>query len=112
MEFHDYHAASDSELPAFHHRTRSFLGCYGRVRLVTDEESFCFGLLSKGAKWYLFFPSQNNGAPERLFSMARKIETELRKQLDPSTVCDVKVNNHGQSVLWKPTLMTMYAFKS
>ena len=36
----------------------------------------------------------------------RKIETELRKQLDPSTVCDVKVNNHGQSVLWKQTLMT------
>jgi len=70
-----------------------------------------FWFAFKGGKVVFILPL-SNGDPERLFSMARKIETELRKQLDLSTVCDVKVNNHGQSVLWKPTLMTMYAFKS
>ena len=52
-------------------------------------------MLSKLAKVLLVLP-HSNADPERLFSMVRKIETELRGNLDPSTVCDllsVKVNN-------------------
>ena len=65
------------------------------VCTATDLDTFHFSMLSKLAKVLLVLP-HSNADPERLFSMVRKIETELRGNLDPSTVCDllsVKVNN-------------------
>ena len=110
MELRDYRAASDSELPTFDHREYAaidhFWAAMAEVKLVTDEESFRFGMLSRVAKVLLILP-HSNADPERLFSMVRKIETELRKQLDPSTVCDllsVKVNNDNPCYGNKPLL--------
>ena len=64
MEFHDYHAASDSVLPAFDHREYAtidhFWAAMADVRLVTDEESSRFGL----AKVVLILP-HSNADPER-----------------------------------------------
>ena len=64
-------------------------------KAITDSASLRFGTLSQLAKMLLVLP-HSNADPERLFSMVRKIETEQRKRLDPSTVCDLlstKINN-------------------
>ena len=66
------------------------------MRSVTDSETLRYSVLSKLAKILLILP-HSNADPERLFSMVRKIETDQRKQLDPSTVCDllsVKINDN------------------
>ena len=76
------------------------------VRSVTDSDSFHYGILSRLAKVLLVLPHSNSD-PERLFSMVRKIETEQRKQLDSSTVCDflsVKVNNDNPCYGNKPLI--------
>ena len=60
-----------------------------------DLEVYQFSVLTKLAQVLLVLPHSNID-PERLFSMVRKIETEERRQLDVSTVCDllrVKINN-------------------
>ena len=44
----------------------------------------------------------SNIDPEHFFSIVRKIETEETQQLDPSTVCAVKINND------KPGYSTKY----
>ena len=55
-------------------------------------------MLSKLAKVLLVLP-HSNADPEKLFSMGKKIQTELKGNLDPTTFCDllsVKINNdHG-----------------
>lgn len=98
MEFLDYRAASDDQLPTFDpHECAAidhFWAAMAELYAVTDLDTLRFGVLSKLAK-VLLLP-HSNADPERLFSMVRKIETELRQNLDPSTVCDllsVKVNN-------------------
>ena len=58
-------------------------------------ENFQYSLLSRLAKILLVIP-HSNGDPERLFSMIRKICTDHRKSLAPSTICDLlsaKLNN-------------------
>ena len=99
MQFCDYRAASDDQLPAFDPREYAaidyFWAAMAEERAVTDLDTLRFGMLSRLAKVLLILP-HSNADPERLFSMVRKIETELRRNLDPSTVCDllsVKVNN-------------------
>ena len=65
------------------------------VHSVMDLKVYHFGVLSSFAQILLVLP-HSNADPERLFSMVRKVETEERRQLDPSTVCDlfnVKKNN-------------------
>ena len=64
-------------------------------KAITDSASLRFGTLAQLAKTLLVLP-HSNADPERLFSMVRKIETEQRKRLDPSTVCDLlstKIND-------------------
>lgn len=65
-----------------------FWAAMAEVRTVTDQDNFRFGMLSKLAKVLLVLP-HSNVDPERLFSMVRKIDTELRQNLDPSTICDL-----------------------
>ena len=99
MEFSDYRAANDDQLPSFDLREDAavdhFWAAMSEIPTVTDADTLRFGMLSALAKVLLVLP-HSNADPERLFSMVRKIQTELRGNLDPSTVCDllsVKINN-------------------
>ena len=99
MESSDYRTASDDQLPNFDSQSYAaidhFWVAMAEVHTVTDLDTLRFGMLSKLAKVLLVLP-HSNADPERLFSMVRKIETELRRNLDPSTVCDlfsIKVNS-------------------
>ena len=65
------------------------------LKAITDSAILRFGTLTQLAKTLLILP-HSSADPERLFSMVRKIETEQRKRLDLSTVCDVlsiRINN-------------------
>ena len=95
MEFRDFRSSSDSDLPEFnpkeHAAIEHFWDAMSKVKLVNESK---FETLAALAKVLLILP-HSNADPERLFSMVRKIETEQRKNLDPSTVCDllsVKLN--------------------
>ena len=98
-EFRDYRAMSDSDLPKLdadeHAAIDHFWAALAEVHSVTDSETYRFGTLAHLAKTILVLP-HSNADPERLFSMVRKIETDQRKHLDVSTLCDllsVKINN-------------------
>ena len=99
MEFRDYRVAPIDQIPAFVPSDDAavdyFWFAMGELKVITDLASLRFGTLSKLAKILLVLP-HSNADPERLFSMVRKIETEHRERLDPSTVCDLlstKINN-------------------
>ena len=99
LEFRDYRVTHNDQLPAFvpsdDAAVDHFWVAMGEVKAITDLTSLRFGTLSKLAKILLVLP-HSNVDPERLFSMVRKIETEHRTRLDPSTVCDLlstKINN-------------------
>ena len=115
MEFRDYQAASDTDLPEFDPREYAgidhFWAAMADVRSVADLHSFHFGVLSSLAKILLVLPHSNTD-PEILFSMVRKIQTEQRKQ-NSSTLCDllcVKVNNanpcYGNQLLMTQTMLS------
>ena len=98
-EFRDYRAISDSDLPGLgineHTALDHFWAAVAEIQSVADSEMHRFGLLAHLAKILLVLP-HSNADPERLFSMVRKIETDQRKHLDVSTLCDllsVKINN-------------------
>ena len=79
----------------------------GDVRTVTDLETLRFGKLAELSKALLVLP-HSNADPERLFSMVRKIYTELRRHMDPTTLSDllsVKLNNDNPCYL-NETLMS------
>ena len=93
--FRDYRVAPIDQLPAFVPSDDAavdyFWFAMGELKVITDLTSLRFGI----AKILLVLP-HSNADPERLFSMVRKIETEHRKRLDPSTICDLlstKINN-------------------
>ena len=93
MEFRDYRASPLEELPGFNiEETRAidhFWRAMANVTSITNSEVWSFAQI-------LLIRPYSNADPERLFSMVRKIETEERRQLDPSTVCDllsVKINH-------------------
>ena len=99
MEYLDYRSCTDEELPVFDPHSDAaidhFWADIGDIRTVADLETLRFGKLSELAKVLLVLP-HSNADPERLFSMVRKIYTELRRQMDPSTLTSllsVKVNN-------------------
>ena len=108
MEFRDYRVAPDCQLPAFvsgpsdvtesestSGTLDNFWAAMGELRSITDSTLLRFGTLSHLAKIMLVLP-HSNADPERLFSMVRKIDTEQRRRLDPSTLCDllcIKINN-------------------
>ena len=98
-EFRDYRAALDIELPEVSADMPAaldyFWAAVAEVHSVTDSETCRFGTLARLAKILLVLP-HSNADPERLFSKVRKIETDQRKLLDVSTLCDllsVKLNN-------------------
>ena len=75
--------------------------------LYTDLETLRFGKLAQLSKALLVLP-HSNADPERLFSMVRKIYTELRRHMDPTTLSDllsVKLNNDSPCYL-NETLMS------
>ena len=95
----DFRALSDHQLPPYNLDEATaiihFWAAMAEVKLVTDICTLHFGILSRLAKVLLVLP-HSNADPESLFSMIRKISTEQRLQLDPSTVSDllsVKINN-------------------
>ena len=95
LEFRDYRASALDELPAFDLKEvgaiNHFWAAMAKVHSIMDLEVYLFSILTKLAQ-----VPHSNADPERLFSMVRKIETEERRQLDVSTVCDllsVKINN-------------------
>ena len=99
MGFRDYRAISDSELPKLGTNEPAaldhFWAAVAEVHSVTDRETYSFRTLARLAKTFLVLP-HSNADPERLFRMVRKIETDQRKHLDSSTLCDllsVKINN-------------------
>ena len=100
MQFRDYRAAPLDQLPTYDPCEAAgaidhFWAAMAEVKSVTNLEVYRFGTLSSFAQVLLVLP-HSNADPERLFSMVRKIETEARGNLDPSTVCDllsVKINN-------------------
>ena len=107
MEFRDYRGAPHGELPTLVSEpledTGSEVTCgleniwaaMGELKSITDSALLRFGTLSHLAKILLVLP-HSNADPERLFSMVRKIDTEQRRRLDSSTVCDLlcsEINN-------------------
>ena len=99
MEFCDFRASTLDELPSFDPKEAGaidhFWAAMAKVPSVMDSEIYRYSALSKFAQTLLILP-HSNADPERLFSMVRKIETEERRKLDPSTVCEllsVKINN-------------------
>ena len=99
LEFLDYRASPLDQLPTYEVDRAGgidhFWAAMAKVTSVMNLEVFRFGTLSSLAQVLLVLP-HSNADPERLFSMVRKIETEERRQLDSSTVCDllsVKINN-------------------
>ena len=101
MEYRDYRACSDEQLPTVGSLDQGsaaidhFWYEMAQLKSVTDLSCYRFGTLSLLAKCLLVLP-HSNADPERLFSMVRKIETDQRKRLDPSTICAVlnaKINN-------------------
>ena len=94
MEFRDFRATSDTHLPTFDPKNDNaaidhYWAAMSEVRSVTDSEIYRFQYLSQLAKTLLVLP-HSNADPERLFSMVRKIETEERRNLNPTTVCDLR----------------------
>ena len=96
MQFRDFRSSTDDQLPSFnldeYAAIDHFWSAMAKVEIVTDLETLRFGTLARLA---IILPLSNVD-PERLFSMVRKISTEQRRQLDPSTVRDllsVKINN-------------------
>jgi hypothetical protein len=99
MDYLDYHSCTEDELPVFDPRSDAaidhFWADIGDMKTVANLETLRFGKLSQLAKVLLVLP-HSNADPERLFSMVRKIYTELRRQMDPSTLSSllsVKVNH-------------------
>ena len=99
MKFRDFRASTLDELPLFDPKEAGaidhFWAAMAEVPSVMDSEIHRYSTLSKFAQTLFILP-HSNADPERLFSMVRKIEIEERRQLDPSTVCDllsVKINN-------------------
>ena len=99
IEFRDFRATPLDQLPTYDSKEAGavdqFWASMAKVQSVMDLEVRRFGVLSNFAQVLLILP-HSNADPERLFSMVRKIETEERGKLDPSTVCDllsVKINN-------------------
>ena len=105
MEYLDYRSCTDDELPSFIPQSDAaidhFWADIGDMKTVKDLETLRFEKLSLLAKALLVLP-HSNADPERLFSMVRKIYTELRRQMDPSTLSSllsVKVNNDNPCYL-------------
>ena len=99
LEFRDYRASAWDQLPSFDPKEvraiDHFWAAMAKVHSIMNSELCRFSVLAKLAQVLLVLP-HSNADPERLFSMVRKIETEERRQLDVSTVCDllsVKINN-------------------
>ncbi len=99
MEFRDYRSMPEEDLPSLESSEDAYLDHFwaavGDICSITDTEMYRFSVLGDLAKTLLVLP-HSNADPERLFSMVRKIESDQRKHLDVSTVCDllsVKINN-------------------
>ena len=100
MEFRDYRGATDGQLPTLLSEPlentgseatcglENFWAAMSELKSITDSALLRFGTLSHLAKILLVLP-HSNADPERLFSMVRKIDTEQRRCLDPSTVCEL-----------------------
>ena len=92
MECLDYQSCTDDELPTFNPQCDAaidhFWADIGDMKTVIDLETLRFEKLSQLTKALLVLP-HSNADPERLFSMVRKINTELRRQMDPllPTLC-------------------------
>ena len=86
MDYLDYRSCTEDELPVFDPRSDAaidhFWADIGDMKTVANLETLRFGKLSQLAKVLLVLP-HSNADPERLFSMVRKIYTELRRQMDP-----------------------------
>ena len=105
MECLDYRSCTDDELPTFNPQRDAaidnFWADIGDIKTVTDLETLRFEKLSQLMKALLLLP-HSNADPERLFSTVRKIYTELRRQMDPSTLSfllSVKVNHDNPCYL-------------
>ena len=101
MEFCDFHSTSMDQLPAYDSHESGAIDVHfwatmaAEVSSVADLETYRSLFCQRLAQVLLVLP-HSNADPECLFSMVRKIETEERHQLGPSTICDllsVKLNN-------------------
>ena len=91
-----------------------FWAYVGDVRTITDNETLRLGKLAQLSKTLLVLPHSNAG-PERLFSLARKIHTELRREMhmDPTTLSDslsVTLNNDTPCYVNEGLLILYYNF--
>ena len=105
MEYLDYRSCTDDELLSFIPQSDAAIDHFWAdirdMKTVKDLETLRFEKLSLLAKALLVLP-HSKADPERLFSMVRKIYTELRRQMDPSTLSSllsVKVNNDNPCYL-------------
>jgi len=64
--------------------------------LFTDKLQF--GLLSKLAKACCVIPA-SNADPERIFSMLKKIQTDMRSELNNDTLCSLLCAKQNQNLL-------------
>lgn len=84
MEFSDYRAASDDQLPKFDPEEVAavdhFWAAMSEIHTVTDVDTLRFGMLSTLAKVLLVLP-HSNADPERLFSMVRKFKLSYEETL-------------------------------
>ena len=95
MEFRDFRSTSMDQLPAYDSHESGAIDHFwatmaAEVSFVADLETYRFPFLSRLAQVLLVLP-HSNADPECLFGMVRKIETEERHQLGPSTICDLSL---------------------
>ena len=94
-ELNDYRVMPENQLPSYENGDLDqFWFSMGKIEKPGDTSLKRFGNLAGLCKTLLVLP-HSNADPERLFSMVRKIDTEQRGNLSPSTVQDlisVKMN--------------------
>ena len=94
-ELNDYRVMPENQLPIYEDGDLDqFWFSMGQMQKPGDTSLKRFGNLAGLCKTLLVLP-HSNADPERLFSMVRKIDTEQRGSLSPSTVQDllsVKMN--------------------
>ena len=97
-ELNDYRVMPENQLPVVDDDGGNldlFWFLMGKIQKPGDVSQKHFGNLGGLCKTLLVLP-HSNADPERLFSIVRKIDTEQRRSLSPSTIQDllaIKLNN-------------------
>lgn len=95
-EFDDYVVTPASELPSEEKGVDNFWSLMADIKDPFTVKPR-FGLLSKLAKSCCVIPT-SNADPERIFSMLKKIQTDMRSELNTDTICSLMCAKQNQDI--------------